>query len=215
MAQPANPIHGSTLTVAFVVGVTPGKWAKVWAERLPRTYLELRSSSAHEALRALESGEVDAALLRLPTVGEHLSSIPLYVELPVVIAPKDHAIEAVDSVTMGDLMSETLLLNDVQDGDWATAVDLVATGVGVAVMPQSVARALTRRDVIVRPLTDGPEARISLVWLSSNDSILVEEFIGIVRGRTARSSRGAQPQPQKVSKPAKPRTGDRRPSRRR
>ena len=39
MVQPANPVYGATLRVAFVVGVTPGKWAKVWAERLPRTYL--------------------------------------------------------------------------------------------------------------------------------------------------------------------------------
>ena len=215
MVQPANPDFGATLRVAFVVGVTPGKWAKVWAQRMPRTYLELLPSSAAEATVALENGVVDAALVRLPVSGDHLSSIPLYVELAVVVVPKDHAIEAVDSVTMADLAAEAMLSNGVQDGDWAPAVELVATGAGVAVMPQSVARALSRRDVIARPITDGPETRIALAWLATNDSSLVEEFIGIVRGRTANSSRGAQPQPEKKSKPTKPRTQDRRPSRRR
>ena len=215
MVQPANPDFGATLRVAFVVGVTPGKWAKVWAQRMPRTYLELLPSSGAEATAALENGVVDAALVRLPVAGDHLLSIPLYVERAVVVAPKDHAIEAVDSVTMADLAAEAMLSNGVQDGDWAPAVELVATGAGVAVMPQSVARALSRRDVIARPVTDGPETRIALAWLATNDSSLVEEFIGIVRGRTANSSRGAQPQPEKKSKPMKPRTPDRRPSRRR
>ncbi|MDJ0335080.1 MAG: LysR family substrate-binding domain-containing protein [Rhodoglobus sp.] len=215
MVQPDNPAFGATLRVAFVVGVTPGKWSKVWAERLPRTYLELLPSTADAAVKAVEDGAADAALVRLPVAGEHLSSIPLYVELSVVVAPKDHAIEAVDSVSMADLAAETMLSNDVRGDDWAAVVDLVATGAGVAVMPQSVARALSRRDVVARPVTDGPETRIALAWLAANNNFLVEEFIGIVRGRTANSSRGAQPKAEKKPKVAKPRTPDRRPSRRR
>ena len=215
MVQPANPVYGATLRVAFVVGVTPGKWAKVWAERLPRTYLELTASTTTQSRAALDSGSVDAALLRMPVTGDQLSSIPLYVELPVVVVPKDHAIEAMDFVTMGDLDAENVLSNDAQDADWASIVDLVATGVGVALMPQSVARALSRRDVVARPVSDGPQSRIALAWLSTNDSPLVEEFIGIVRGRTANSSRGVQPPTEKKAKPAKPRTPDRRPGRRR
>ena len=215
MVQPANPVYGATLRVAFVVGVTPGKWAKVWAERLPRTYLELTASTTAQSRAALDSGSVDAALLRMPVMGDQLSSIPLYVELPVVVVPKDHAIEAMDVVTMGDLDAENVLSNDAQDADWAPIVDLVATGAGVAVMPQSVARALSRRDVVARPVSDGPQSRIALAWLSTNDSPLIEEFIGIVRGRTANSSRGVQPPTEKKSKPAKPRTPDRRPGRRR
>ncbi|MBG6054144.1 DNA-binding transcriptional LysR family regulator [Salinibacterium sp. CAN_S4] len=215
MVQPANPAYGATLRVAFVVGVTPGKWAKVWADRLPRTYLELTAMTAPESLAALSSAAVDAVLLRMPVTGDDLSSIPLYVELPVVVVPKDHAIEAMDSVTMGDLDAENVLSNDVHDADWSSIVELVATGAGIAVMPQSVARALSRRDVVARPVSDGPQSRIALAWLSTNDSPLVEEFIGIVRGRTANSSRGVQPPPEKKSKPAKPRTPDRRPNRRR
>jgi DNA-binding transcriptional LysR family regulator len=215
MAQPADPAHGATLRVAFVVGVTPGKWAKVWAERMPRSYLELIPSTAAGSLVAVENGSADAALLRMPVAGNLLSSIPLYVELPVVVAPHDHAIEAMDSVTMADLAAENVLSVDVHDADWASVVDLVATGAGVAVMPQSVARALSRRDVVARPVSDGPQCRIALAWLSSNDGPMVDQFIGIVRGRTANSSRGVPPPPERSPKAATTRKPDRQPGRRR
>ena len=104
----------------------------------------------------------------------------------MVVAPKDHVIEALDAVTLADLTAETVL-----DGAWEEAVALVAANVGVAVMPQSVARALSRRDVVARPVTDAPSTQIALVWPSERSTPLVEEFVGIVRGRTANSSRGS------------------------
>ncbi|CAN5180455.1 LysR substrate-binding domain-containing protein [soil metagenome] len=190
----AEPLH-ETFVVVYVLGVTPGKWAGIWNERMPRHPLALRPCSPAEAVAALASGEAQVALLRLPLPDDPLSSIPLYVEKPVVVVPKDHAIEALDSVTVRDLDHETLL-----DTDWAADVELVAANVGIAVMPQSVARALSRRDVVARPVTDGPETQVALAWLTTSPE--VEEFIGIVRGRTANSSRG-EPTP-KTPKPVKP-----------
>lgn len=197
------------LVVAYVVGVTPGKWARIWAERMPRHPLELRQLSPADAIAALDAGDADVAFLRLPVEPEQLSAIPLYVEQPVVVAPKDHAIEALDSITLEDLTAETLL-----EGDWAASVELVAANVGVAIMPQSVARALSRKDVVARPVTDAPDTRVALVWVTAEFTPEIEEFIGIVRGRTANSSRGT-PAPPEKAKPTKPRKPDRRPKRRR
>jgi DNA-binding transcriptional LysR family regulator len=182
--------------VAFVVGVTPGKWARVWGERLPQHPLDLRSMTPSEALAGLDDGSVDVALMRLPVEPPHLSAITLYEELPFVVAPKDHPLEEADSATLADLAAETLI-----DGEWSAAVELVAANVGVAIMPQSVARALSRRDVIARPVTDAPTTEIALVWVTSGTTELVEEFIGIVRGRTANSSRGTPTPP--TEKPAR------------
>ena len=189
----------SALTVAFVVGVTPGKWARVWAERRPGHPLTLLPLDPDAALIALENGTTDLALLRLPVDTERWHAIALYEENAVVVAPKDHAIEALDSVTLADLAGETLL-----DAAWDDAVALVAANVGVALMPQSVARALSRRDVVARPVTDAPTTRIALVWRRDRDDALIEEFVGIVRGRTANSSRGAvdeQPDPAPAPRP--------------
>ena len=177
--------------VAFVAGVTPGKWARVWNERMPQQALELRPLSPADALDALAQGEAQVALMRLPVDNNDLSTIPLYEELPVVVVPKDHAIEAVESVTLAELEPENVIA-----GDWADAVELVAANVGVAIMPQSVARAYSRRDVVARFVSDGETSRIALVWVTNSTTPLVEEFIGVVRGRTANSSRGAQPEPQ-------------------
>jgi DNA-binding transcriptional LysR family regulator len=186
--------------VAFVVGVTPGKWARAWEARMPAVPLTLLPLSQQAALAALADGTADAALLRLPVGDESLSSIPLYAEQPVVVATKGHALEAADTVTFAELAEFGIL----DDSDWVAAVELAAANVGVAVMPQSVARAHSRRDVTARPVTDAPETRVALAWPTARTTPAVDEFIGIVRGRTANSSRGVQPaEPEKKPEPAK------------
>ncbi|MFF3063381.1 LysR family substrate-binding domain-containing protein [Oerskovia sp. NPDC057915] len=72
----------------------------------------------------------------------------------------------------------------------ADAIELVAAGIGLLVVPQSLARLHHRKDLTYRPLDGGPEAPVALGWVTEEKSDLVEEFIGIVRGRTANSSRG-------------------------
>ncbi len=196
-----------TLTLAFVPGVTPAKWVGVWKERMPRTPIELLPLPEADALAALRDGLATVALLREPFARVGLSAIPLYEERAVVVAPKGHAIEAFDELDLADLVDEA-----VHDLPAAEAVEVVAANVGVAVMPQSVARLHARKDVVARPLRDATTTRIALVWREFDDSPLIEEFIGIVRGRTANSSRGAvqppapAPAPKKrVSRPTKPR----------
>lgn len=176
--------------LAFVPGVTPGKWAGVWNDRMPRVPLEVRPASPAEAIASLHDASADVALVRLPVDQAGLSVIPLYSEKAVVVAPKDHVLEAFETVTLADLADESRL-----DGQDAGTVELVAANLGIAIMPQSVARALSRRDVVARIITDAPETRVALAWLDGNPDPLIQEFIGIVRGRTANSSRGDQPAP--------------------
>ncbi len=74
------------------------------------------------------------------------------------------------------------------------AIALVAAGAGVTVVPMSLARLHHRKDVTHRVLDDGPAAPVGLAWLveglPGGVQELVEEMIGIVRGRTVNSSRG-------------------------
>ena len=153
---------------------------------MPRVPIELRPCSEQEALAQVLNGDATVALLREPFARQRLSAIPLYEERAVVVAPKDHPIAAFDELSWAELADENVL-----DGDPRDAVELVAANVGVAIMPQSVARLLSRKDVVARVLRDAPTTTIALAWLESDTTALVEEFIGIVRGRTANSSRGA------------------------
>lgn len=170
--------------VAFVPGVTPGKWERTWRERMPRRPLEVRPASADAALAALRDGTAHMALLRDVAADDEFHAIPLYRERPVVVAPRDHPIAALDELELRDLDGETVL-----DGQDAATVELVAANVGVAVMPQSLARLHARRDVVARPVVDAPDTGVALVWRRDAEHPLIDAFIGIVRGRTANSSR--------------------------
>jgi DNA-binding transcriptional LysR family regulator len=169
--------------VAFVPGVTPGKWARIWSERMPRVPLELRPASETDALAAL-GGDAQMAFLRDVTASDDLHVIPLYREQPVAVVARDSVIAAVDTVTLADLAGFTRV-----EGQDAAAVELVAAAGGVTIMPQSVARSLSRKDVVARPVTDAADTGIGLAWPVTAQHPLIETFIGIVRGRTANSSR--------------------------
>lgn len=180
------------LRVAFVPGVTPGKWQRVWRERRTRGRLDMIPMNQDAALAALAQGTAHMALVRDVAAEDRWHAIPLYREAPVVVAPKGSLVAELDSVSLAELaaLDEVIVLTvDLHGGSGAEAVELVAANVGVAVMPQSVARAHSRKDVVARPLTDGVETGISLAWPTAGGHPLLEEFIGIVRGRTANSSR--------------------------
>ena len=168
----------------FVPGVTPGKWSSIWRERMPQQPLELRPASEADALAALH-GPAHMAFLRDVPASDTLHVIPLYREQPVVVAARDSAVADRGSLTLADLAGFTRV-----EGQDAAAVELVASAGGFAVMPQSVARALSRRDVVARPLVDAPDSGIGLAWLATQQHPLVDVFVGIVRGRSSNSSRG-------------------------
>ena len=69
------------------------------------------------------------------------------------------------------------------------ALDAVTMADAVLAVPLSVARAHSRRDMVHRPVTDAPATTVALVWRTDADNPWIDEFIGIVRGRTANSSR--------------------------
>jgi DNA-binding transcriptional LysR family regulator len=73
--------------------------------------------------------------------------------------------------------------------DTAEAIATVAAGVGVVIVPMSLARLHHRKDVEHRPLRDGPASAVGLAWVAERTTPSVETFVGIVRGRTAHSSR--------------------------
>ncbi|MFJ4485547.1 LysR family substrate-binding domain-containing protein [Streptomyces longwoodensis] len=194
-----------TFRLAYVPGVMPAKWVRVWGERHADTPLTLLQATAAEAPVLLRDGSADAALVRLPVDRTVFSAIPLYTETTVVVAPKDHLVTAADEVTLDDLADEVVLhpLDDVLGWDrlpgepaferpatTADAIELVAAGIGVLIVPQSLARLHHRRDLTFRPLTDAPQSGVALSWPEEATTDLVEDFIGIVRGRTVNSTRG-------------------------
>lgn len=155
------------------------------------------------------------------TDGEKYHSIRLYEELPVVILPVDHVLTVLDEVPVEELAEEFLLqpASDIPAYEevsraWRESagrivpegltdketIELVAAGVGLYIVPMSIARFYHRKDLTYRPVAGLDTYPVRLVWPRAPKGeprreeleALLQDFIGIVRGRTATSDRGSE-----------------------
>ena len=212
MASPSLP----SLTLGYVPGGTPAKWARIWAQRHPDVPLRLRTVAAADAAAGVRDGAVDAAVLRLPTDTAGLAVIPLYDETTVAVVPIDHILSAADELTVADIEGEATLvpLDDVvgwvdapgvpvehRPETTESAIELVAAGAGVLIVPQSLARLYHRKDLTYRPIADAPTCPVALAVPEGPQSPLIEDFIGVVRGRKPGSSRAqVEPGPKRTAR---------------
>jgi DNA-binding transcriptional LysR family regulator len=193
------------LRLGVFPGASPGIWVDRWRQRLPDVALELVPTETVDQERALRDGAVDAALVRLPVDRAGLHVIPLYEETTVVAFGVDSSLAAAEELTFDDLSGEVLFVPDddvlgpldipgIVPGPalatTADAVETVAAGVGIVILPLSLVRLHRRRDVEHRPLVGAPTSAVALAWLADGTSPEIEALVGIVRGRTTRSSRG-------------------------
>ncbi|WP_309081759.1 LysR family transcriptional regulator [Zhihengliuella sp.] len=210
-------MEDNSLRVAYVPGVTPGKWLSRWRDRLPDVPLDavLHDAGDPRALLDLPADDparADVVFVR-SAAGERLAgdlhhAIVLYEELPVVCAPREHEVELYDDeVPLEDLADQTFL--DLADyppevGGARMAIEVVGTGAGLVIVPMSVARLYHRKDVVHRVVAGAEKTAVSIVWrrpslsdpafddpesAESKRLRLIEEFVGVVRGRSPESSR--------------------------
>lgn len=203
---PPAPLEARTFRLGIVPGATPGKWIDIWHDRMPHVAIDLVALDAATAQKSVLSDAVDAALLRLPVNDVPLHVIRLYDEAPVVVASTESHLLAADELTASDLAGETVIVpgDDVLGAPdipgalaprfgtlerTADAIATAASGAGIVIVPMSLARLHDRKDAGHRPLRGGPVSTMALVWRRDDDNPDIQTFIGIVRGRTAQSSR--------------------------
>lgn len=185
------------LRIGFVPGVTLTKWRTVWKERFPRVPLDAIEVPQAEQRRVLDAGEVDLCFVRLPVDADGLHLIRLYEETQVAWIAKDHPLSILDAITTADLADE-----EVFDTVEPHTIDLVRLTGAVLTVPMSIARTHSRRDLVYRPVTDAPTTVVGLAWPTDDPSEWTDEWIGVVRGRTANSSRTVQDRASKAKGPA-------------
>ncbi len=191
--------------VTFVDGVTLDKWRRRWAERQPATPLVLSLVDDTAQVEAVRSGAAAMAFVRDLTEEQRqgLHHIALYDEITVVVVGIEHPAAAYDEIPLDDLRDEIVL--DDPALSTRLKVETVAAGTGIVLMPMSVARAHHRKDVVAVPVVDASTTTVGLAWRTDLDDPLTEALIGIVRGRTANSSRGdGPPQPPAKASPPRP-----------
>ncbi len=189
------------LRIAFVTGTTPDKWARRWRE-FDLGPLELLPIEEPVQRAVLDDGSADMVLARLPlTDPDDLHVVRLYEEVPVVVVGREHPAAAYAELPLDDLVDEQFPLGapsalepaQVQlrfpEMSIKEAIEVVAGGTGVVVVPLSVARLYHRKDVVSVPLLGLEPTQVVLAWLRERDDDLTQAFVGVTRGRTPRTSR--------------------------
>lgn len=157
------------LRLAFVTGTEPGKW---FARYRAATAHGLDDIPSDDPLALVESGEANAALMRLPDArvgrpGETYHCVQLYDEAPGIAVPKDSVYAEVgEAVSLNDVSDEHVNLIYTEPsvsaapdsspvpsmptvGDLRAALQVVAANVGVAFAPAPLLKALSKKQVKV------------------------------------------------------------------
>lgn len=139
---------------------------------------------------------------------DELHLVRLYDEDPVLMVSKDHLLAAWTEddgdVSAADLEDETFwdpadyssepVVDPIDAPEQVgagerMAIQLAATGSGYTLLPASVARMFGQKDLIVLPTDIHPGWEVGLAWRKAADSELIQDFIGVTKGRRPRSSR--------------------------
>ncbi|TVP42522.1 MAG: LysR family transcriptional regulator [Gemmatimonadales bacterium] len=183
----------------------------------PRVNVSLQELPTARQLDALESGHVDACLLRDPPEDPNLDQLPLLSESLVVALPRSHRLASLKRVPLVELASEPFIFQPRIDGlrfhdtilsvcqeagffpqivqeaeNIQTHVSLVAAGIGISILP-GIARGLRHPGIVYRPIgpRSVPITHLVLAWRRSDDRPLTRAFVAVARDRTGR--RGALP----------------------
>ena len=157
---------------------------------LPRLELRLYEYQTAPMLERLRGGELDVGVLALPVELNGLESRELYREAFMVALPERHPLAAHDTLRVGHLKDETLLLledghclrdqalevcgragvheaQDFRATSLETLRQMVATGAGVTLLPELAARGAYRstRGVALRPFArPAPVRHVGAIW---------------------------------------------------
>ena len=179
---------------------------RLFRERFGGVELALKELSSAQQVDALYEDEIKVGLVRLPMRAPGIRFDPVFEERLVVAVPTGHALEKLERVPLEAIADLPLVFFTRQliPGFHAqivelfrrvgafpkvaqhavhlqTIVSLVASGVGIAILPSSAER-VGREGVVYRAL-DVPDATswMGLAWVEGDESKLVKHFIGAVR----------------------------------
>ncbi|MEZ2122354.1 LysR family transcriptional regulator substrate-binding protein [Corynebacterium sp. CCM 9203] len=197
----------SALSIAFATGTAPGKWFTRFTERTG--HREPLTEESPDPLGRLIDGRADIALVRLPDlrIDDTFHLVKLYEEQPGVAVPKDSELTLTEALGDDDLAGHSIFYSPGEDGvvdivALNEGIDVVATGVGVAIGPRPLLRRLGSRRTENRDYLGGDPTTVALVWRMRDDCDEIQDFVGIARGRTGGSSRTVQPKRSAAEKAA-------------
>jgi DNA-binding transcriptional LysR family regulator len=183
------------------------QWVRAFRARNPQVAFELIEATGDVQLPALERGDIDAGFIIHSPGFEppHLQHLRVGREPLVAAIPEQHALAKAKPLRLDALLAEPLVifprrivpsLHDAVFGlyharsrtphvaqeaiQMQTIVNLVAAGLGIAWVPDSV-REFRRSGVVYRAVQRVPECETSLAWAGARVSPALERFLAFAR----------------------------------
>ena len=178
-------------------GLRTGRWSIVLVRTtVDRTAEATKETEVPSPLQLLSYGAADLSFPADLVKRTHV--VELYQERWVVLGRKKHDIGLVSEVTLADL--EDLPDNRIGKGELVIpvgepqlALSYAESGTGIAILPETLAKVAGTFEGTARPLVMDAATRVCAVWLKDRPAEcpeeLIQEFIGMLRGRRAQSSR--------------------------
>lgn len=185
-------------------GLRDGRWDIV----LARTTIPEETERAHQLLSYPPSG------LEVPEdLQTNATHVHLFAESLVVIARKKHDCTLTDSVSVADYES----LPDPRIGQGQLEVPLgqaelaltyAESGAGIGILPTTLVKALGAEYTgVQQELVAPPVTQVSAWWLNERPETcpedVIQDFVGALRGRRAKSARSQSAEASKASQKAK------------
>ncbi|PGX23286.1 LysR family transcriptional regulator [Priestia megaterium] len=196
------------LTIGFSVSASYELLPKIIREyqlKYPEVDLDLRELTTVEQVEALRKEEIQVGFLRTPIDQEMIETQVLHNEKFLIALPEDHPSSVEKVSVLGDLRNESFIMFPRKMGpsnydeiialcrnsgfspnitlevsQIQTIVNLVASGLGIAVLPESV-KIAQRSGVVYRPLRETTGFDIAVAWRRNNNSLLVQNFLSITK----------------------------------
>jgi DNA-binding transcriptional LysR family regulator len=197
----AGPGSG-TFAVGFMPGLIVTPVVRALGAAHPDLTIDVVRTGWDDQVEVLHDGRVDVSFVRLPIDQTGLELVPLFSEQRLVALPAEHRLAANEKVSIAELADEHLLQDPAAVPEWkAIASELrggsrrpvptirtveekleyVATGEGIAILPQSTTTFYRRSDVACVPIDDISYNQVSLAWEAVRRSRLINEFADLAR----------------------------------
>jgi DNA-binding transcriptional LysR family regulator len=196
------------LFIGFVGSAAQGilpEILKVFRKRFPDIRLSLQELTTSQQVTGLRSGRIRVGFLRPPVAEPDVETETVAREPWVVAVPHSHRLRARSIITLRELATEPFIGTPralgpgfydqvyrlcLQSGfsprvvqeaiQMQTIVALVKAGLGVALVPQSIAK-WSDNGVLYKRIRGSPTVELALAWRRGDSSPVLRSFVSVVK----------------------------------
>ncbi|KAA1399585.1 LysR family transcriptional regulator [Aeromicrobium ginsengisoli] len=184
------------LVIGFMPGLIVTPVVRLLNDTFPELVVDVVRTSWDDQVTAVQEGRIDVSFVRLPVAGGGLTVIPLFEEPRVVALPVDHPLAAQPEVVIGELAPLNLLQPADAVPEWRDLahrlrpaagipgsppaltveekLEIVASGRGIVVLPESTAQYYHRPDIAYRSIADIGPSKVGLAFEAARTEAEIE-----------------------------------------